>query len=1148
MRTLRSAIAVLVTFGLFLTSVANATAQTKLLRFPDVHGDQVAFCHGGDIWRAGAGGGTATRITAHPGQELFPKFSPDGQWIAFTGQYDGDEQVYVVPTTGGVPKQLTFYPAAGPLAPRWGYDHQVYGWTPDGKRVLFRSLRDADGGRTLTALYTVSVDGGLPEKLPMPTAGAGDFSPDGKQLVYSPLFRDFRTWKRYEGGWAQELYIFDLANHDVRQIAGSPRTERDPMWIDGAIFFVSDRDGTLELFKYDSGLDRVEQLTNHDPWDVRWASSDRQEKIVYELNGELRVYDVNTEEDTAISITVPHDGLSMRASRYSAEENIEDFELSPQGNRALFVARGDVFTVPIEKGPTRNLTNSSGAHDRWARWSPDGSKIAYISDASGEDQVYLIDQRGAGEPEQLTTQFAGMLYAPEWSPDGSRLAFSDKDGKLYVLRIADKSVAEVADEKRGQLSDYAWSPHGGHLAFSLREATHYSSLHIWSVADGQLRRVTGELTDEYSPAWDPEGNYLYYLSTREYAPQISSVEWNYAGNRQAGVFALALRKDVPNPFAPESDEVEIEKDEKDGAKPGKSSRAETDDDQAADATNSDEDEVNDERDDEEKQVQDEPATIDLEGLARAAVRVFATASVEGKDEAIQIDFDGLAQRVVRVPVEAANRSGLSAAEGTLLFVERGAAFYGRSSYTEPELKIFDIKERKASTLAENAGDYALSHDGKKVLVQQGGAYKLMDAKPGASEQKTVSTSGLMVDRVPAEEWATIFEEVWRRYRDFFYVKNMHGYDWQAIGERYRAWVPHVAHRSDLNYVIGEMIAELNVGHAYIQGGDYEIPDRPQVALPGARFKLDADAGRYRIDKILAGENEEPKYRAPLSEVGVDVSVGDYVLAIDGEELKGDDNPYRLLQHKTDPVALTVNDKPTLEGAREVVYSPVSSESSLLYLAWVKENLQKVSDATDGRVAYLHLPDMGAEGIYEFIKWYYPQIRKEGLIVDVRSNGGGNVSQWIIERLDNKLLGTRFGSTSDEPGTYPEAVFIGHMVCILNQTSASDGDIFPYRFRQAGLGPLIGLRSWGGVVGISSRGPLLDGGTVFVPLSATNGPDGEWIIEGHGVDPDIEVANDPKAVIEGGDPQLERAIAEVLQRIKDDPRKLPDRPADPVKTP
>lgn len=1091
-------VVVLLTFAGLLFS-ADTVAQTKLLRFPDIHGNTVVFCYGGDLWKAPATGGTAVRLTAHPGQELFPKFSPDGRWIAFTGQYDGDEQVYVVPATGGIPKQLTYYPARGPLAPRWGYDNQVYGWTPDGKQVVFRSLRDANGGSVETALYTVRVEGGLPVKLPMPTSGAGDFSPDGKQMVYSPLFRDFRTWKRYAGGWAQDLYIFDLATYRARLIAHSDRTERDPMWIGDAIYFASDRDGKLNLYSYDVASGEVTQITHSTTWDVRWPSSDNAGKIVYELDGELHVLDIRTGQDQKISIFVPDDGVSMRPSRYSAARNIEDFELSPKGERALFVARGDIFTAPIEKGPTRNLTNSSNAHDKHARWSPDGARIAFISDRSGEEQVFLVNQDGSGRIEQLTTEFAAMLYAPEWAPNGERLAFSDKDGKLYVLTLADKKVQQIADEERGGIFDYEWSPNGGYLAFSMSDPNRFRSIYIWSVADNRVRRITGEYFNETNPEWDPEGNYLFYLSDRQFAPQISTVEWNYAGNRTTGIFALALRKDVADPFAPESDEVTIEK-------PGEAVRAK------------------------KPEKTKEPEKTEGE-----------------KKQPIRIDFDGLAERVSRVPVEAENISGLSANKGHLLYVTRGAPFYGRQSYEKTKLNIFSMEDRKSSVLVDDISEYALSADGSKVLVRQRNNYNLYDAKPKAKDKKTVSTKGLQVDRIPAQEWAEIFEEVWRRYRDFFYVKNMHGYDWKAIGDQYRPLVKHVAHRSDLNYVLGEMIAELNVGHAYIQGGDYEIPERPKVGLPGARFELDQEAGRYRIAKIFVGQNEEEKYRSPLTEVGVQVNVGDYVLAIDGEELRADDNPYRLLRYKTDPVKLTVNSRPAMQGAREVTYKPITSEASLLYLEWVDHNRRYVEQKTGGRVGYLHIPDMGSSGIYEFIKWFYPQIRKEGLVIDVRSNGGGNVSQWIIERLDTKLLGTRFGYDSDEPRTYPYTVFYGHMVCLLNETSASDGDIFPHRFRKAGLGPLIGKRSWGGVVGISGRGPLLDGGQVYVPMQATNDVDGSYIIEGHGVDPDIVVENDPLSVIEGRDPQLDRGIEEVLRRMAEKPMKLPKRPPDPVKT-
>ncbi len=922
---------------------APAAAQTKLLRFPDIHGDVVVFSYGGDLWRASATGGTAVRLTAHPGQELFPKFSPDGQWIAFTGQYDGDEQVYVIPATGGEPKQLTFYPAHGPLAPRWGYDNQVYGWSPDGTRVLFRSLRDADGGRTETALYTVAVSGGLPVKLPMPTSGAGDFSPDGRQVVYSPLFRDFRTWKRYEGGWAQDLYIFDLASNRVQPVAHSRRTERDPMWVGNAIYFVSDRDGTLNLYRFDVASQAVEQVTQSNSWDVRWASSDSRDRIVYELGGELAVFDTRNGTETRIAITVPDDGLNRRPSRYAVSRFVEEFDLSPKGERALFVARGDVFSVPIEKGPTRNLTNSSTAHDRDAVWSPDGRTIAFISDMSGEDQIYTAPQDGSGPAVALTTTNVGQLNNLRWAPDGKHLAVGDHDGKLWAVSVADKRMIEVADDAFGGVFDHTWSPDGRWLAFSLSEHSGMNSLHIWSAADRRLQRVTDGMFDSYAPAWDPAGDYLFFLSDREFAPQMSSVEWNFAGNRNTGIFAMALRKDVKHPFPPQSDEVTLEEDESEAKPAGEGER-------------------------------DEPTPVGIE-------------------------FDGLAGRVTAVPVDADNIGGLAAVKGYLLYATSGAPFYGRSSYENRKLHIFDMKERKASALVEDIGGAALSADGTKILVRQGGAYKLYDAKPNAKDSKTVSTADLAVDRVPSEEFATIFDEVWRKYRDFFYVPNMHGYDWKAIGDRYRQLLPYVAHRSDLNYVLGEMVAELSVGHAYIQGGDFELPDRPRVALPGARFELDARANRYRIAKIFAGQNEESKYRSPLTEVAVDARVGDYVLAIDGVDLAGSDNPYRLLRHKRNPVTLTLNARPTMDGARKVTFQPIFDESDLLYLDWTQGNRDMVTRATNGRVGYLHIPDMGASGIYEFIKWYYPQIRKEGLIVDVRSNGGGNISQWVIERLD-----------------------------------------------------------------------------------------------------------------------------------------------------
>ena len=1085
--------------------VCSAIAQTKLLRFPDIHGDKVVFTYAGDLWIASTSGGLAARLTAHPGVELFAKFSPDGKWIAFTGQYDGDEQVYVIPATGGVPKQLTFYPSHGPLPARWGYDNQVYGWTPDGKSVVFRSLREYfDLGDS--RLYTVSMDGGLPQALPMPKSGAGDFSPDGKQMVYSPLFRDFRTWKRYSGGWAQQLYVFDLKSHAVEKITADPRCHRDPMWIGDKIYYSSDKDDTLNLYSYDPKTKITAQLTHSAKWDLRWPSTDHQGRIVYESEGELNIFDIAAGASTHLSIEVPTDALAMRPSRVSAGGQIEWTELSPKGERALMVARGDVFTVPIEKGATRNLTDSSNAHDRFAEWSPDGATIAFISDLDGEDELYRISQDGLGKPEQLTHGYHAMLYQPSWASDGKRIVFSDKDGKLYVLTLDDKKVIQIAQNPRGQIPSYPWSADGGHLAFTMDEPSGFTCVYIWSVADGQVHRVTDPMYDSGGPAWDKEGNYLYFIGTHGYQPQISEIEFNFATNRGGSLLALALRKDVKNPFPPQSDEVTL-------AKPGED---------AADKSKP-EDKAGDKKDEKKE---------------------------EKKKEPIRIDFDGLQDRVSRVPLEADNYSDLTVTRDYLVYTRGGAYYYGRESYPPAALVLYSLKDRKETTLAEKVEEFAVSRDGSKVLVREGKTYKLYDVKPeGKATAKTVSTDNLMVDRIPQQEWAEIFNEVYRRYRDFFYVENMNGYNWNALRDQYRPLVDYVANRSDLNYVLGEMVAELSNSHTYITGGDFEIPKRTPVALMGARIELDASAGRYRIAKIYRGQNEEELYRSPLTEVGVDAKEGDYILAIDGRELTAKDNLYEFLRGKADhPVQLRVNAKPVLDGSRTISYSPIASETNLIYLDWVTHNREAVDKATGGKVGYIHLPDMGENGIREFIKYYYPQIRKQALIVDDRGNGGGNISQMIIARLSQQLLGADFDRIDRETTTYPYTVFYGPKVCLINETSASDGDVFPYMFRQAGLGPLIGKRTWGGTVGISDRGPLLDGGEVFVPEFALANTEGKYVIEGHGVDPDIEVENDPAAVIEGRDPQLERAIAEIEKALQANPKILPQRPPDPDKTP
>lgn len=1076
---------------LILSPLASRAEPAKLLRFPDIHGQTVVFTYAGDIWKVPSTGGTAVRLTAHPGRELFAKISPDGKWIAFTGQYDGDEQVYLMPIGGGMPKQLTFYPARGPLPPRWGSDNQVFGWSPDSQSIIFRSLRDsygmADG-----KLFTVSIKGGQPRALPMPTTGAGVFSPDGKKILYSPLFRDFRTWKRYEGGWAQDLYVFDVNSHKTTNITANPRTDRDPMWAGDNIFFASDRDNQLNIYRYDTKNSALTQLTHYTDWDVRWPSADAEGQIVYELNGTLHVLNGITGAISDIDIDVPADGLGLRPEVISVAKRIEDYALSPKGERALMTARGDVFTVPIEHGVTRNLTQSSGAHDREADWSPDGKRIAYISDRTGEEELWIENQDGRGEAEQITSGAKTRYYHPVWSPDGAHIVLGDKDGKIYVIDVKSKKAIQVADDLGDPQQDYSWSPDGRYLAFSMENANRFRSLYIWDKTGNKLQAITDETFSAYEPVWNPQGTYLYYLSDRSFAPQISDFEWNYAMNRATGIFALALRKDLPSPFPPRNDEVAGDK--KDEAKPDKTPQ-----------------------------------------------------KTESGLKPVIVDFDGLAARVTRVPVDADNYRQLHVTATHLIYTVSGASFFGREPSPGAAVKAFNIDKREAKSLADKISGYALSRDGAKILVRdlESASFKLYNVTGGAP--KPVATTDLKLTRDPRQEWANAFDEVWRRYRDHFYVANMHGYDWVAIGKKYRALLKYVGDRSDLNYLMGEMIAELNASHAYVDGGDLNLPARPYIALLGARFELDETAGRYRISRIFKGQNEEPAYRSPLTEVGVNVHEGDYLMAINGRTLGATDNPYELLRGLANgPVEIAVNTRPDIASARTVVVNPLTSENKLLYMAWVQKNRDRVAAQTGGKAGYIHIPDMSEAGIYEFIKYYYGQIRKDGLVVDVRSNGGGNVSQMLIERLGRKLLGLRYARTVDHVTTYPAVTFTGPMVGILNETSSSDGDIFPWHFRQIGLGPLVGKRSWGGVIGITDHGPLIDGGIVNVPEFSNADPDGNWVIEGHGVDPDIVVENDPASVIKGEDPQLDRAIKEVLERMKTKKAALPSRPAAPNK--
>jgi tricorn protease len=1099
---------------LFLPFAAQAAAA-KLLRFPNVWHDRIVFSYAGDLWTVGTAGGAAVRLTSNPGLELFGKFSPDGRTIAFTGQYGGDEQVYVIPADGGVPKQLTFYPAPGPLADRWGYDNQVYGWTPDGTAILFRSARD---GFMLTdsKLYTVPMNGGAATALPMPVSGAGQFSPDGRKIVYSPLWRDFRSEKRYQGGWANDLYIFDLAHPSLLQVTNDPRTDRDPMWIGDAIYFNSDRTGVFNLFRYDIATRQTTQLTHFQDWDVRWPSADAEGQIVYESDGELRLYDTRDGRDRALSIAVPADATTTRPQTVNAADNIEGLALSPGGERLGVVARGDVFSVPVEHGITRNLTHSSSAHDREVAWSANGKLLTFVSDRSGEDEVYVQVQDGSAAADQVTSGSTTRYYAPRWSGDDKRIAFADSTGRLYVVDVATKRRIAVARDRAELSQDYRWSPDGQFLSYSLNEPNGFSGVFIWSAADGHSRRVTPEYFNAHGAAWAPNGELLYFLSEREYQPLLSTVEFDFATDRQTGIFALTLRKDAKNPFGIRDDE------------PG-DSKKDADKDDDGDAST---------------------------GAAKGTDKDKGKGKSKKKGSSrhpIKIDFEGIAQRAIRVPLEADNLTHLEVGDEHLLYQRSGPVYYGRDSSIKPTVMAYSIKDREAKPVVDEVTEWSATADGKHVLAQLASKeIKYLEvgtaSKASSEDAKTVSLAGLVTTRIPAAEWREIFAEVWRRYRDYFYVENMHGYDWKKLREKYQPLLDFVGSRADLNYVIAEMISELTVQHAYIEGGDLGLPKRPFVALPGARFELDAKSGRYRIAKIFAGQNEEDRYRSPLTEVGVDARVGDYVLAINGRELKAGTDPYELLQAAPNqPVEWRVSATADGKAARNIRYRPLSSENSLLYLAWVADNRARVDRMSSGRLGYIHIPDMGEAGIREFIKWWYPQVRKEGLVVDVRDNGGGNISELLIERLARTLHGTSFARNHQATDTYPRVVQPGPKVALINEDTASDGDIFSNAFRQWKIGPLIGKRTWGGVVGITDHGSLLDGGSIFVPEFGTADENGRWIIEGHGVDPDIVVEQDPVEVLKGHDPQLERGVSELMKRLPATPSGLPRRAAPPVKT-
>ena len=1134
------------------------------MRFPDIHGDKIAFVYGGDIWLASSSGGAAHRVTTHPGRELFPKFSPDGKWIAFTGQYDGNFNVYVMSSEGGQPRQLTFYQgSAQQLNDRMGIHNQVLTWTPDSKRIVFLSRRDASNGWTKRQ-FTVSIDGGLPEPLPMDQGGLTSFNADGTKIAYNRIFRNFRTWKRYTGGLAQDIYIYDLKNSILeQQIPHTDYTDTFPMWHGNTVYFTSDRgpEHRLNFYSYDLGTKQVEPITHYTDFDVMWPSLG-DSSIIFENGGYLYLLDLATRQPTKLTITLPGERDLTMKHWASVNKNITDFDIAPDGKRAVFAARGDVFTVPAKEGATRNLTRTPGVREKEVAWSPDGRWIAFVSDRTGEDEIYVTPQDGMGNVElgkeneakdkekekdkeaaakeavrekergkdkeqQITSGYKGFKFAPVWSPDSKKLAWADKDLRLWYVDIDPakeaKKPVEVDRGKFNEITNYSWSPDSKWLAYDKAQQSGLSIVYLYSTADKKTTAITNELVNSQGAIFDPEGNYVYFLSDRDYNEVLGNFDFEFANPKTTRPYLVTLRADTPSPFPALSDETAIKRGEPEAAASEPEKEAVT-----AKSKKADEKKKSSSEDQKKEEAKREKELKEV-------IKNF------------RIDLEGIQNRVVAMPVAPAIINGLGAAKGFLYYSSQPVqGLSGPIPGEESALHAYDLKERKEKTLIEGIDRWTISFDGTKILYQAKDAYGIIDAKqdtPKKPGEGALNLAGLRAEIDPPAEWKQIFNEVWRQERDYFFEASMNGVNWEAVRDKYAPLVPYAANRYDLTYIMGEVIGELSNSHTYVGGGDQPDLHPVNVGLLGVDFEIDSASGLYRFKKIYVGENWNPQTRSPLTEPGVNVKEGDYLLAVNGRPLRAPQNAYELFVNTAnETTAITVNSKPDAEGARTLPVKPISDEYQLRELNWVESNRKKVDAATHGRVGYIYIPDMGDAGLNAFVKQFFPQIRKEGMIIDVRYNGGGFVDQLIFERLRRVLVGMG-AARNFESGTTPPIVFHGYMAAITNQYAASDGDIFSEFFKVYKLGPLIGERTWGGVRGIRGDIPLIDGGYITRPEFADYGLDSKWVVENHGVAPDIEVDNRPDDVVRGKDAQLDRAIQEVMKQIEANPKKLPPRPPD-----
>nr|WP_193038930.1 S41 family peptidase [Pseudoalteromonas nigrifaciens] len=1073
LRTLLTAIAVAVAPAISPMVAAYQTQDTRLLRFPDIHKESVTFVYAGDIYIANTKTGKSTRLTDHIGFETFPKFSPDGSQIAFSAQYNGSRQVYVMNRDGSDLKQLTYYNDVGVMPPRGGFDYRVLDWTPDGKHIVFRANRTPYGQR-VGRPYIVPAAGGLEQPLAIPETGGGMLSPDGKQYVYTPIDREFRTWKRTRGGRAQDVWVYDLENNKSKQLTTDRATDQQPTWVNNNIYYVSDREYTLNLYKHQDGKKPI-KVTNHSDFDVLWPSAGPS-AIVYENGGYLYRFDDATQQSEKLSINVQGNREHTMAYSKNVSDFIDSMDVSHDGKRVLFTARGELFSVPVKNGPTRNLSHTPKGREISATWSPNGRYIAYMSDETGEYEIYLKDRANNNQVKQLTSNGSIWRFEPVWSPDNKKLLFSDQNHTLWWLDIKTGKQRKIDTAKYNEdgLTSYIWSPNSEDIVFVKNNENRYASLWHYNLKDKRVTRLTDDMSSETNPAFSPDGQQLYFTSERDFNLTFSSYEFDYMFNNATRLYSVAVNSKIKPLNTPLSDEISIV-----------DSKADKDDKKSAKAPSN------------------------------------------------YIESNGFMNRVVALNVPAGNYGALSGVKDGVLTLSAG------------ELKLVpNAVDGEVATIAAGVSNYKVSANAEHIIARAGKNISVI--KPEAKQDLKATQLNLqdMVLKIdPQTEWAQMYREGWRTLRDWFYDENHHGQDWDAILARYQPMADAIAHRADLDYVLSEIAGEINSGHIYVNSGDMPTSPRLQHGLLGAEISAHK-SGFVKIETIFKGENWHENFRSPLNETGINANVGDYIIAVNGRSVKSVVNFYELLENtQGKSVELLLSKSPSLKNSWKVMVTPIASETGLRYLQWAQSRAEYVNKLSDGRIGYVHLPNTHYEGNRSLFKNFLPQTNKEAMIIDDRYNGGGFIPEHMITWLARKPL-NYWKRRGVEPTKTPQFAHDGPKAMLINGYSSSGGDALPYYFRQAGLGKLIGTRTWGGLIGISGNPGLVDGGSVIAATFRILDNEGNWIIENEGVSPDIEVIDRPELIQAGQDPSIERAVKELLKELKANPKKPLVVPAPP----